>query len=169
MKKLSVAVQMDPIEKINIAGDSTFALLLEAQARGHELFYYTPDRLALDGATLLDMALNFEQSSKGTFVATQRMQDGSFDERHAVDLELEPGQMSLHDIYMVHGAQANRSTQRRTGVALRYLPGSSHFDRSLRPSDGRTGVPVSFATRPLWLLRGEDRTGRNDFQIGHRP
>jgi hypothetical protein len=99
----------------------------------------------------------------------QRMQDGSFDERHAVDLELEPGQMSLHDIYMVHGAQANRSTQRRTGVALRYLPGSSHFDRSLRPSDGRTGVPVSFATRPLWLLRGEDRTGRNDFQIGHRP
>ncbi len=43
---LSVAVQMDPIEKINIRGDSTFALLLEAQARGHALHYYTPDRLA---------------------------------------------------------------------------------------------------------------------------
>jgi len=38
---------MDPIEKINIAGDSTFALMLEAQARGHDLWYYTPDRLAL--------------------------------------------------------------------------------------------------------------------------
>ena len=37
---------MDPIERINIRGDSTFALLLEAQARGHALFYYTPDRLA---------------------------------------------------------------------------------------------------------------------------
>ena len=46
---LTVAVQMDPIEKINIAGDSTFALLLEAQARGHELFYYTPDRLGMRG------------------------------------------------------------------------------------------------------------------------
>ena len=46
VKKLSVAVQMDPIEKINITGDSTFALMLEAQARGHELFYYTPDTLA---------------------------------------------------------------------------------------------------------------------------
>ncbi|HVB88614.1 MAG TPA: glutathione synthase [Beijerinckiaceae bacterium] len=45
--KLTVAVQMDPIERINVAGDSTFALLLEAQARGHELFYYTPDRLSL--------------------------------------------------------------------------------------------------------------------------
>ena len=47
MAKLSVAVQMDPIEKININGDSTFALMLEAQARDHALFYYTPDTLAL--------------------------------------------------------------------------------------------------------------------------
>src|SRR3954468_10792420 len=46
---LTVAVQMDPIEKIRIAGDSTFALLLEAQARGHRLLYYTPDRLSLQG------------------------------------------------------------------------------------------------------------------------
>jgi glutathione synthase len=38
---------MDPIERINIRGDSTFALLLEAQQRGHTLFYYTPDRIAL--------------------------------------------------------------------------------------------------------------------------
>jgi glutathione synthase len=45
--RLNVAVQMDPIERINIRGDSTFALLLEAQARGHTLSYYTPDRLAL--------------------------------------------------------------------------------------------------------------------------
>jgi len=44
---LNVAVQMDPIERINIRGDSTFALLLEAQARGHRLSYYTPDRLLL--------------------------------------------------------------------------------------------------------------------------
>lgn len=47
---LKVAVQMDPIERVKIAGDSTFALLLEAQARGFEISYYTPDRLAmLDG------------------------------------------------------------------------------------------------------------------------
>jgi glutathione synthase len=48
---LNVAVQMDPIERINIRGDSTFALLLEAQSRGHLLSYFTPDRLALwDGS-----------------------------------------------------------------------------------------------------------------------
>jgi glutathione synthase len=44
---LDVAVQMDPIEAISIKGDSTFALMLEAQARGHRLYYYTPDRLAM--------------------------------------------------------------------------------------------------------------------------
>src|SRR5512147_2233921 len=44
---LKIAVQMDPIQRINIKGDSTFALLLEAQKRGYKLAYYTPDRLAL--------------------------------------------------------------------------------------------------------------------------
>ena len=44
---LTVAVQMDPIAKIRIAGDTTFALLLEAQARGHTLLHYTPDRLSM--------------------------------------------------------------------------------------------------------------------------
>jgi glutathione synthase len=50
---LKVAVQMDPIERINIRGDSTFALLLEAQQRGHAIAYYTPDRLALRGANVM--------------------------------------------------------------------------------------------------------------------
>jgi glutathione synthase len=49
---LKIAVQMDPIERINIRGDSTFALLLEAQSRNHAIAYYAPDRLALAGNTL---------------------------------------------------------------------------------------------------------------------
>ena len=53
---LNVAVQMDPVERIKIAGDSTFALLLEAQERGHRLLYYTPDRLSLKGDRVLTQA-----------------------------------------------------------------------------------------------------------------
>jgi hypothetical protein len=97
----------------------------------------------------------------------QRMAAGSFDEGEAVDVELDAGEMSLHDVYMIHGARANTSTRRRTGVALRYMPSTSLFDRSLRPVDGQTGVPVNFARRPLWLLKGVDRSG-NDFEVGHR-
>src|SRR5438045_5481151 len=77
----------------------------------------------------------------------QRMTDGTFDEHDAVDLELEPGQMSLHDVYMIHGAQANRSTQRRTGVALRYIPSTSVFERHIRPVDGKTGLADDCAQR----------------------
>ena len=49
---LRVAVQMDPIEGINIAGDSTFALLLKAQALGHEVYHYTPDDLTYQDGRL---------------------------------------------------------------------------------------------------------------------
>lgn len=97
----------------------------------------------------------------------QRLVEGAFDESKAADLELQPGEMSMHDIYMIHGAKANTSQQRRTGVALRFMPGTSLFDRNLKPSDGKTGVNVSFAKRPLWLLRGDDKTGQNDFAVGH--
>jgi glutathione synthase len=45
---LKVAVQMDPLEGINIDGDTTFLMMLTAQARGHSLFVYTPDTLALE-------------------------------------------------------------------------------------------------------------------------
>jgi len=97
----------------------------------------------------------------------QRMVDGTFNESDAADLELQPGQMSMHDVYMIHGAKANTSGQRRTGVALRYMPASSLFDRRLKPMDGEIGVSVNFATRPLWLLRGRDVSGQNDFVTGH--
>jgi ectoine hydroxylase-related dioxygenase (phytanoyl-CoA dioxygenase family) len=99
-------------------------------------------------------------------VLQQRLPEAVFDADTAVDLELQPGQMSIHDVYMIHGAQANRSSQRRAGVALRYMPGSSVFERNLDPVAGRSGVTTAFSTRPLWLLRGRDCTGRNDFKLG---
>ncbi|HEV7478624.1 MAG TPA: phytanoyl-CoA dioxygenase family protein [Burkholderiales bacterium] len=100
-------------------------------------------------------------------VLTQRIQDPGFDEAKAVAIELEPGQMSLHDIYMIHGATVNRSPQRRAGVAIRYMPGSSVFLRDLIKPNSSSGYLVDFASRPLWLLKGKDRTGKNDFSIGH--
>jgi glutathione synthase len=53
---LKIAVQMDPLERINFEGDSTFALMLEARRRGHQLWYYTPDQLALEGDCLIARA-----------------------------------------------------------------------------------------------------------------
>ena len=52
MKSLKIAVQMDPLHSIDITGDSTFALMLEAQARGHKLWHYEVPHMWLDGARL---------------------------------------------------------------------------------------------------------------------
>ena len=61
---MKTAFQMDPIETIDIKGDSTFALLLEAQARGHEIFYYLPDALSLAGNRLIAFGQDLEVVDK---------------------------------------------------------------------------------------------------------
>jgi ectoine hydroxylase-related dioxygenase (phytanoyl-CoA dioxygenase family) len=61
----------------------------------------------------------------------------------------------LFDVYMVHGSNCNRSQDRRAAIAYRYMPGTSYLDHS------------RFAPRPIWLVRGQDRTKRNDFRIHH--
>ena len=76
--KLKVAVQMDPIAHINITGDSTFALLLEAQARGHELYYYTPDKLSFqNGKVTAPLQTLLVQDEKGAHfnVGAAQVQD----------------------------------------------------------------------------------------------
>jgi glutathione synthase len=80
---LKVAVQMDPIERINIRGDSTFALMLEAQARGHSLAYYTPDRLALTGGQLFagvqPLSVRDQVGDHFTLGEAKRTELGTFD------------------------------------------------------------------------------------------
>jgi glutathione synthase len=74
---------MDPIERINIRGDSTFALLLEAQARQHTLAYYTPDRLALRGnevfATVRPLTVRDTEGSHFALGEEKRVALESFD------------------------------------------------------------------------------------------
>jgi glutathione synthase len=80
---LKVAVQMDPIERIDIRGDSTFALLLEAQLRGHAISYYTPDRLAMqDGrvfATVRPLQVQDQVGDHFRLGAPQRCELSTFD------------------------------------------------------------------------------------------
>ncbi|MGR3272116.1 glutathione synthase [Thalassococcus profundi] len=62
---MKIAFQMDPIGPVNITADSTFRLAEEAQARGHELFYYTPDHLAYE---------NGRVTARGQSLTVQRVQ-----------------------------------------------------------------------------------------------
>jgi glutathione synthase len=74
---------MDPIERINIRGDSTFALLLEAQKRGHRLSYYTPDKLAQRGdkvfATVQPLEVRDQAGAHFTLGDAKRTELTAFD------------------------------------------------------------------------------------------
>ena len=90
-----------------------------------------------------------------------------FDESTAHDITLEPGQISLHDIYLFHGSEANTSDKSRRGMTLRYMPTSSHYDHQLGAqmtvvSDEKR---LAMTQRTLYLMRGIDRSGKNDFRM----
>jgi glutathione synthase len=74
---------MDPIDKIKIAGDSTFAMLLEAQARGHRLSYFTPTQLSmLDGKIVAEaqsLSVRDKQGEHATLGEANRIDVSQFD------------------------------------------------------------------------------------------
>jgi len=107
-----------------------------------------------------------ETNAAAGLALNQQLAEYTVDEDGAVDIELEAGQISLHHAMLVHGSNANRSAKRRCGYAIRYMPATSHFDRSIAPTRIANNQVLDFSQRPLWLVRGEDRAN-NDFAIGH--
>lgn len=99
---LRVAFQMDPIDGIDIKGDSTFALLLEAQQRGYEIFYYTPHALSMrDGkisAYGADISVADEEGKHFTLQNERRVDLGTYD---AVLLRQDPP-FDMHYITTTH-------------------------------------------------------------------
>jgi len=84
---LRVAVQMDPIENINIAGDSSFALMLAAQERGYEVFEYHVESLTLDA--------NDRLFAEAFPVKLQRVEGDHFEKGEAQRLDLILAKISM--------------------------------------------------------------------------
>ena len=93
------------------------------------------------------------------------LQADEFDPAGARDIVLEAGQVSLHDVFLIHGSEPNVSNQPRRGMTLRYMPTTSVYRRDL--ADDRRQGPLAMSQRTLYLMRGEDRSGKNDFRIRH--
>ena len=95
----------------------------------------------------------------------QELLPNEYSEEEAIDLILEAGQISLHDIYMIHGSLENRSPQSRRGMTLRYMPTTSIFDRDLASRQASEKGLLNHTERTLFLMRGNDLSGKNDFRI----
>lgn len=99
-----------------------------------------------------------------------RQQVADLDQSVAKDDVLHAGQISIHDVYLIHGSSENRSNKRRSDYAIRYMPATSRYVRDPSfPANAYAAQKsqlMNYTQRPLWLLRGVDRAG-NDFEIGH--
>lgn len=111
--------------------------------------------------------LTHAASDADDLVLNTFVSDPRFDVSGARDVALEPGQVSLHHVDIAHGSRPNRSSRRRAGMTIRYMPTTSVFDRTLPEYQGSKQVSVPWHDRPIWLVRGIDRCGRNDFVVGH--
>lgn len=98
----------------------------------------------------------------------QVIDDDQVDLSLARDIVLEAGQISLHDVYLVHGSDANLSDKRRMGLVLRILPATSFYNHNSGKIKEDAGSPHGYSQRALFLLRGEDRSAQNNFTLGHK-
>ena len=91
-----------------------------------------------------------------------------FDEADGEPLIIRAGQVSFHDVYMIHGSNANRTDKRRAAFIVRLMPATSLYDHALGAEIGKNHPKQGYGTRPLFLVSGQDRAG-NNFEIGHVP
>ncbi|NCW25257.1 MAG: hypothetical protein EBV84_07785 [Betaproteobacteria bacterium] len=97
----------------------------------------------------------------GDVTPTQALDASEFDETNAVDLVLKAGQISLHDVFLLHGSEPNLSSKPRRGMTMRFMPTTSLFDRELAKRKAIDMNIVDHSNRPVFLMSGEDRHGRN--------
>lgn len=89
-----------------------------------------------------------------------------FNEATAEPLLLKAGQVSFHDVYMIHGSKPNRTDKRRAAFIVRLMPATSLYDHELGAEIGKKHPAQGYGIRPLYLISGQDRAG-NNFKIGH--
>lgn len=112
-----------------------------------------------------DQRLKAHNRTEATDVTlNQELDPSAYDERAAVDLVLKPGQISLHDVYLLHGSEANHSDKPRRGMTMRFMPTTSLFDRELAKRKSESQKIRDQSGQKVFLMRGEDRTGRNRFE-----
>jgi len=148
----------------------------------HQDGYYWPIRplanctvwIALDRATVKNGCLRVikESHKNGLFnhktdnskenALNQALVKESYNENKAINLELEEGEISLHDCFLIHGSNQNKSKHRRAGLVLRYMPSTSVFDRNIKKIKGTKGNSApNYAARPIFLVRGKDISKKN--------
>ena len=133
--------------------------------------------LAIDDSTLDNGCLKFIKGShidqklkshninnNKNLTLNQELANEEFDETQAVNLVLQRGQISLHDVYLVHGSEANNSPKARRAITMRFMPTSSIFDHQLvKDKNLFSKLNVNkYSDRKIYHMRGKDISGENN-------
>jgi ectoine hydroxylase-related dioxygenase (phytanoyl-CoA dioxygenase family) len=105
--------------------------------------------------------LQHETNPSTDLTLNQELLKTEYDESKAVDLVLKRGQISLHDVFLVHGSEPNISPNPRRGMTMRFMPTSSVFDHQLAREQYNNMKVPDHSDRRIYLMRGVDRSGRN--------
>ena len=131
--------------------------------------------ISIDGANLANGCMSYVPGSHKNGILRHERQNADlpgFEEKldetqldmaSAKPVELEPGQFCIFDCHTVHGSGPNLSNKPRTGLLYRIFAGNSWYDHDEISYVGDDGVALEVENRPIYLMRGEDRTGRNRF------
>ena len=106
--------------------------------------------------------LDHDAASSDQVVLNQAVATSEMPDVDPIDVVLAPGQLSIHDAFVIHGAEPNNSGARRGGLTFRYMPTTSHFDRDLAKRQAQELGVIDISARDLHLVRGIDRCGKND-------
>lgn len=96
-----------------------------------------------------EVSFAYERVAAVAGVLDRRIAPGQIEEADVVYADLAPGEFTLHDACIVHGADANRSDRRRAGYTMRYFPTTTRI------------VPETNSGHWVWLARGCDRAGNS--------
>lgn len=116
-----------------------------------------------------DRKLYPHQTQVGDLVLHQALDPAYVDEAGISEIVLEPGQVSVHDVYLAHGSEPNRSAHRRAGVTYRFMPGGALFDRALSAKQHREKGVTDLSRRDLYLLRGDPKRCPNAADLTPAP
>ena len=123
----------------------------------------------IPGSHRTNRLMAHDQKDDPNYTLNQELRPEEYDEADAEDLILEAGQMALHDVYIAHGPEENRSPRPRRGMTMRMMPTTSVYDRDLarRMHAERGGLDMSHHS--IFLMRGRDVSEENDFRIRAQP
>ena len=132
--------------------------------------------LAIDDATIENGCLRFIKGSHidqrlkshslnedKNLTLNQELNKEEFNEDEAVNLILKRGQISLHDVYLVHGSEANNSSKSRRAITMRFMPTTSFFDHQMvKEKNMFSKLNASkYSDRKIYHMRGVDVSGKN--------